>query len=93
MFHIKALLSQFLKQKKIQSRIKEVSISKKANQILKQTFNSDIKVCFYKNKTLFIKCPNSILANELRFQEEKIKNKLNDKFNKEVVKNIIIRLI
>ena len=36
MKHIKALLSKFLQQKKIQSRIKEVSISKKANQILKQ---------------------------------------------------------
>jgi len=93
MLPIKLLVSKFLQKPEIKRQIEAVEVCKIADKILKEAFNiSDIKASFFCNKILQIKCSNSSLANEIQLHKEKIKNEINEKLGKELVKDILTRI-
>lgn len=93
MLSIKSLISQFLKRREIKQQIEAVEVCKIADRILKKAFGENsAKASFFRNPTLQIKCPNSVLANEIQLYKERIKNKINQELEKELVKDILIKI-
>jgi hypothetical protein len=90
MRHIKSIILKRLKnlgsveadEKEIYGRIKE---------IIKQKSTDGVEVLFYKNKCLYLKCDNSIVANEICLIQEEIKEEINKFFNKNVLNKIVIK--
>lgn len=89
MFHIKSILPQIIRNLKV-GRLDKNVICKEAERIIKKG-TPNIKVLFYKDKTLGIKCFDSITANEIFLNQERIKNKINQSLKKEAVKKLIIK--
>lgn len=94
MLHIKSIIPKIFKREGIKEQIKAVKIIAITNKVLKEFFSDlDIKVIFFKNGNIQIGCPNSVIANEVQLQRERIKNEVNDNLKNNVVKNIIVKTI
>ncbi|MFH2013357.1 MAG: DciA family protein [Patescibacteria group bacterium] len=65
-------------------------IIKKSEEIIKKSA-FDVKVLFYKDKKLGIKCDDSLIANEVYLNQEQLKDRINKFFNKKVVDKLIIK--
>lgn len=93
MIHIRSLIPKFLQKEGIKKQVEEVEIRKIADIILNEVFgNNSAKASFFRNSTLQIKCSNSALANEIQLHKERIKNEINAKTGKEMVKDLLIRI-
>ena len=90
MRHIKSILLKNLEDLDKGNRLDGDTICKQAEEIIKKSA-PDTRVLFYKNKTIYIKSPSAIIANELFLKQEKIKEKLNKLFKKQIIKKIIIK--
>jgi hypothetical protein len=96
MRHIKSIILKKLKtfNKKTLNNtgiIDSNMVCRKTEEIIQQKSAEHVEALFYKNKEVFIKCFNPIIANELRLFQEDIKNEINKFFNKEVLKKIIFK--
>lgn len=92
--HIKSLIPRLLQERKIKKQIEAIEICKIADRILKEAFGSNTaKAAFFRNCTLQIKCPNSVLANEVQLRKERIKNEINEEIGKELVKDIFTKIV
>jgi len=89
MQHIKLIIPKTINNIKDGEINKDFIIRKSEEIIKKSAFN--IKVLFYNNKTLGIKTLDSIIANEIYLNQEKLKEKINEFFKKEIVDKIIIK--
>lgn len=49
------------------------------------------KALFFRNSTLYVKCSNSTLANEIYLRKERIKNEINEEMGQEIIKDILIK--
>ncbi len=77
------------KQKMQQKPIKAAWICHLAqDQIDEQFGTKKIFAASFKNETLTLKVPNSILAGEIRLKSEELKNKINLRANNDLVKRI-----
>ena len=92
MLHIKSLIIKKLGHWQEYKDTDNNTVCREAEEILKQKSTDAIEVLFYKNQTIYIKCPNSVVANELRLKQEEIKGELNKVFKKDVVKKITIKI-
>lgn len=93
MLPIKSFIPQFLQKKEIKTQIEAVKVCKIANRILKVAFgSSNAKAAFFRNSVLQIKCPNSVLANEVQLRKERIKNEINNEMGKVVVKDMFTKV-
>lgn len=93
MLPIKSLIPQFLKKREIKQQIEAIEVCKTADRILKEAFGKDnAKAAFFRNSTLQIKCPNSVLANKIQFRKEKIKNDVNRELGKKLVKDVLTKI-
>lgn len=90
MLHIKKIIPKILDNLSLSHNINNDIIFQEAEKIIKKS-TPDVEVLFYKNKILTIKCFNSITANELFLNQEKIKDKINKSLKKETIKKIIIK--
>jgi len=91
MLHIKDVIVK--KISKWKDDIEPVVICRVSEEIVKEKSTNQVEVLFYKNKSLYIKCPNSVVANELYLIQDEIKNKVNKFFKKKILKKIIFKTI
>ena len=90
MRHIKSIIFKRFKNLG-DSEIGEKEAYKKIEEIIKQKSTEEVEVLFYKNKSVCVKCKNSIIANELSLIQEEIKEEVNKFFNKKFLNKIIIK--
>ena len=92
--HIKSIIPKILKREGIKKQIEASKVCSITGEIVKEIFFSlDIKVIFFKNGNIQIGCSNSVIANEVQLQRERIKNAVNNNFESDIVKNILVKII
>ena len=86
------LSSKFSKQ---DDTSRQIEIAKTLNlfreELKKINFDS-AEVISLKNKTLTVKVESSVAANELRFQENQIMNKINQELGKEALQRVVYKV-
>ncbi len=81
------------KQKMQQKSIQAAWICHIAQEEINKLFKSKkIFAASFKNEALKLEVPNSILAGEVRLNSEKLKNKINQKAGKDLIKRIRTRI-
>ena len=91
MLHIKQIIPRIIKNLKRGRGLDENIIYKESEKIIKKN-TPNIEVFFYKDKALYIKCPNSVVANEIFLNQDKIINKINQALNQEAVNKLITKI-
>ena len=57
-------------------------------KICGQNYKEKLKPLYFKNRTLFISCPDSIWANELQLRQEELLRKINQHFNQKKIEKL-----
>jgi hypothetical protein len=91
MLHIKQIIPRIIKNLKKGRGLDENIIYKESEKIVKKN-TPNVEVFFYKDKTLYIKCPNSVVANEIFLNQDKIINKINQALNQEAINRLITKI-
>ena len=90
MLHIRFLINKTLKNVKETKSFDVNIIYKEAERVIKKN-TPDVEVFFYKNKTLYVNCFNSITANEVFLNQDKIIQEINESLNKNLITKLIIK--
>ncbi len=89
---IGSLLPKAIKKAGIDRGVEASRVQRVFSQIVGQILPSDlakkVKPLYVKNKVLIVAALSSVVAEELRFQQDKIIANINKKLGKEVVKEI-----
>lgn len=91
MLHIKQIIPRVIKNLKKGKDLDETTIYKESEKIIKKN-TPDAEVFFYKDKNLYIKCSNPVIANEIFLNQEELKNRINGRLNREIVDKLIIKI-
>jgi len=91
MLHIRFILPKTTKGLKQNEEIDEEVIYREAQKILNKN-TPNVEVFFYKNKNLYINCSNSIIANELFLNQDKIIEEINQFFKRKTISRLIIKV-
>jgi predicted nucleic acid-binding Zn ribbon protein len=59
-----------------------------ANSLFNKGSQNKFKPLYFKNKTLFVRCPNSVWANELQTKQKELVGKMNSQLKQEKVERI-----
>lgn len=88
--HLKA---KYSRQDHLSRQLKIVKVFDIYREEIKKTFPDDreTKPVSLKNKVLTVRTDSAVMANELRFRERAILDRLNQALSKETVKRIIYR--
>jgi hypothetical protein len=84
-------MQQFLNQSKLKQRVRSLEIKDLWEDLMGKTiarYTDDIKLI---NKQLIITTSVAPLKQELVFQKEKIRNRINELFNEHAVEEVIIK--
>jgi hypothetical protein len=88
---IQEAMQQFLNQSKLKQRVQGLQIKDVWEQLMGTTiakYTDDIRLV---NGSLIISTSTAPLKQELIFQKEKIRNRINEVFHEHVVKEVIIK--
>jgi len=90
MQHIKSFIPKVIDNIKTGDELDKNTVCIEAEKIIKKN-TLDAEVFFYKNKILYVRCFNSISANEIYLNQERLKEEINGFFNKKIVSKLIIK--
>ena len=88
---IQEAMQQFLEKSKLKQRVRALEIKDVWEELMGKTiakYTDDIQLI---NHQLVITTSTAPLKQELLFQKEKIRNRINEMFNEHAVKEVIIR--
>ncbi|TWI80452.1 uncharacterized protein DUF721 [Lacibacter cauensis] len=88
---IQQAMEQFLNQSKLKQRVRALEITDVWEELMGKTiakYTDEIKLV---NQQLIISTSVAPLKQELLFQKEKIRNRINELFNEHAVKEVIIK--
>ena len=84
-------LQQFLLKSKMKEKVQALEIKDVWESLMGKTIASYTENIQLINQQLIITTPVAALKNELLYQKEKIRNRVNEHFNYHAVKEVIIR--
>ena len=84
-------LQRFLKKSKLKNGIQALQIEDAWEQIMGKTISKYTDKIEIVNATLFITTSVAPLKNELLYQKEKIKERVNETLGERVIKDVVIR--
>ncbi|MFO0414491.1 MAG: DUF721 domain-containing protein [Bacteroidota bacterium] len=84
-------LQQFLLKSKMKEKVQALEIKDVWEELMGKTIASYTENIQLINQQLIITTPIAALKNELLFQKEKIRNRVNERFNYHAVKEVVIR--
>jgi hypothetical protein len=84
-------LQQFLLKSKMKEKVQALEIKDVWEELMGKTIASYTENIQLINQQLIITTPVAALKNELIYQKEKIRNRVNERFNYHAVKEVIIR--
>jgi len=88
---IKTLLKKISKNPKLKKRLEETEILEKVNLIIGDNLKKYISNKYIKNGVLYLCLTSSVLRNELSYQKNELIDRLNDKSEKKIIKEIILK--
>ena len=89
--NIKTILKKISKNPKLKKKLEETEVLVKVNLIIGDNLKKYISHKYIKNGVLHLHLTSSVLRNELSYQKQDLINRLNDKSNKKIVKEIIFK--
>ena len=87
---IKDLVYIFLKKNKLEKGLLDLEVKKVWFEVMENGIANYTKDINLKNKTLYIKLSSPALKQELSYGKEKLKNLINQKFEKEIINRIVL---
>ncbi len=87
---IKNLINTFLKENKLENGLLDLEVKKVWFEVMENGIANYTKEINLKNKTLYIKLSSPALKQELSYGKEKLKNLINQKFEKEIINRIVL---
>ena len=87
---IKNLINTFLKENKLENGLLDLEVKKVWFEVMENGIANYTKDINLKNKTLYIKLSSPSLKQELSYGKEKLKNLINQKFEKEIINRIVL---
>ena len=87
---IKNLINTFLKENKLENGLLDLEVKKVWFEVMENGIANYTKDINLKNKTLYIKLSSPGLKQELSYGKEKLKNLINQKFEKEIINRIVL---
>jgi len=88
---IKEVLSEFLRQNKLDVKLKERRLVESWEEIVGKTISRSTRNIYIKDKKLFIYLSSSVVRNELFMLKDEILKKLNEKAGEEIIQEIIFK--
>jgi len=85
------VLSEYKKEMKIESRLKEVEVLNSWEDIAGRAIAARTKKIYIKDKSLIIHLTSSVVRNELLMMREIIRARVNEKAGEELVTTIILK--
>ena len=89
--NIKTILKKISKNPKLKKRLEETEVLEKVNLILGDNLKKYISNKYIKNGILHLHLKSYVLRNELSYQKQDLINRLNDRSNKKIIKEIIFK--
>ena len=87
---IKNLINTFLKENKLENGLLDLEVKKVWFEVMENGIANYTKDINLKNKTLYIKLSSPSLKQELSYGKEKLKNLINQKFEKKIINRIVL---
>lgn len=88
---IAEVIQDYLRELKIDKKLKEISVINQWEDIIGKTIARSTKDIYIKNRTLFIFLRSSVVRNELLIIREGIIKAINDKAGEEIITDIVLR--
>lgn len=88
--HIKDYIQAFIKQNNLTVKLQEEELRQAWKEIFGPSINQHTTELFLKKKVLIVKLNSSVLRNELSMAQERMKERINQYFNRVVVEEIIL---
>ncbi|MFC2097643.1 DUF721 domain-containing protein [Bacteroidota bacterium] len=88
---IAKVIQDYLKELRIDKKIKEISIVNQWEDIIGKTISRSTKEIYIKDKKLFIYLKSAVVRNELLIIREGIIKAINDRAGEEIINEIILK--
>ena len=89
--NIKTILKKISKNPKLKKKLAETEVLEKVNLIIGDNLKKYISNKYIKNGVLYLHLKSSVLRNELSYQKQDLIDRLNDRSNKKIIKEIIFK--
>ncbi len=84
-------IQQFISKSRLKNGLASVQIEEHWKELMGVTISKYTEKIQLVNETLYVTTPVAALKNELIYQREKIKQELNQKLGKSLIKNVVIQ--
>ncbi len=84
-------MKDYLKEMNLEGKLLEVSILNSWEEVVGKAISSRTSKVYIKDQILYVKLSSSVARNELLMLREALREKLNEKAGREVIKEIVLR--
>jgi predicted nucleic acid-binding Zn ribbon protein len=84
-------LSQYLRERGLDNVVKEAEVPAIWNELIGQHAVKSIKELTFENKQLLVHIDSSVWRTELRLRANELRDKINERLNADIVREIIIK--
>ena len=89
--NIKEVISDFLRQNKLDTRLKERNLIENWENIVGKTVNRLTKYIYIKDNKLFVHLSSSVAKNELHMIKDDLVRRLNETAGEKIIREIILK--
>ncbi len=84
-------LDDYIKELNLGGKLSEIAVINSWEEIVGKAISSRTKKIYIKDSTLYVHLSSSVVRNELLMLREALREKLNSKAGREVIKEIVLR--
>ena len=88
---IREILNEFLRENKLDSRLKERNLVESWEELMGRTISRATKNIYIKDRKLFVVISSSVIRNELYMLKQEIVKKLNQRVGEEIITDLILK--
>jgi predicted nucleic acid-binding Zn ribbon protein len=88
---IAEVMGDYIKEMNLGKKLKEVDMVDSWDEIVGKAISSRTSKVFVKDSILYVNLKSSIVRNELMMIKEVLREKINERYGEEVIKDIILR--
>lgn len=84
-------MKDYIKEMKLEGKLHEVNLISSWEEVVGKAISSRTSKVYIKDHVLFVHLSSSVARNELMMLKEALREKLNEKSGREVIKDIVLR--
>jgi predicted nucleic acid-binding Zn ribbon protein len=84
-------MKDYIREMNLEDKLQEVNLVNSWGEIVGKAISSRTSKVYVKDHVLYVQLNSSVARNELLMLKEALKEKLNDRAGKEVIKDIVLR--